>query len=202
MDYYYFYENANGDAIGQGTSYTTEPIYGTTTYYYSGRIEDPDFAATVQVGTGTVNNAAPFNTAQGHSYAKILYSASEVGPAGRIDTIKVNVLAANTSGVGIPVKIWLKNGADAECLTAASLNWANETNGAKLVFDGELKFDQVGWVAIPVPGGFDYTGAGLYMYTEHNCGDNTPCTTGLGVNPEPKFQNSQYTVAIPKKPLR
>lgn len=202
LDYYYFYENANGDAIGQGTSYTTEPIYGTTTYYYSGRIEDPDFAATVQVGTGTVNNAAPFNTAQGHSYAKILYSASEVGPAGRIDTIKVNVLAANTSGVGIPVKIWLKNGADAECLTAASLNWANETNGAKLVFDGELKFDQVGWVAIPVPGGFDYTGAGLYMYTEHNCGDNTPCTTGLGVNPEPKFQNSQYTVANQKKTLQ
>ena len=117
LNYYYFYQTADGDAIGQGASYTTEPIYGPVTYYYSGRIEDPDFADVVQVGTGTVNNSAPFNTAYGHSYAKILYSADELGSAGRIDTIFVNVLTANTSGVcetiwtsstagPFPLKIW------------------------------------------------------------------------------------------------
>lgn len=199
LNYYYFYQTADGDAIGQGASYTTEPIFGPVTYYYSGRIEDPDFAEVVQVGTGTVNNAAPFNMTYGHSYAKILYSASELGPAGRIDTIFVNVLTANTSGVGVPVKIWLKNGPDASTLPAATVNWLNETYSAQLIFDGEMKFDAVGWLAIPVVGGFDYTGGALYMYTEHNCGDNTPCTTGLGVNPEPKFQNTQPN---PKKVIQ
>ncbi len=201
LDYFYFYETANGEAIAEGTSFTTDPIFGNTTYYYSGRIEDPDFVATVQVGNGTVNNAAPFNTSNGHSYAKILYSKSEIGPAGRIDTIYVNVLAANASDVSIPVKIWLKNGADAENLTAASINWSNETGSAQLVFDGEMAFDQVGWMAIPVIGGFDYEGEGLYMFTEHNCG-GVSCLTGLGVNPEPKFQNTQYTATNQKKVLQ
>lgn len=201
LDYFYFYETANGDPIAEGHSFTTDPMFGNVTYYYSGRIEDPDFADVVEVGTGTVSNAAPFYLTNAHSYSKILYSKAEVGPAGRIDTIFVNVATANNSGVSVPVKLWLKNGVDATCLTAGSVNWLTETNGAQLIFDGDLEFSQTGWMAIPILGGFDYTGEGLYMYTEHDCG-SVSCLTGLGVNPEPKFMNTQYTVANQKKTLQ
>jgi len=203
LDYYYFYDSnaANAQPIGQGTSYTTEPVYGNTTYYYSGRIEDADFMTTLQVGTGTVNNAAPLNTTYGHSYAKMLYSKSEMGGSrATIDTLFVNVLTANNSGVAFPVKIWLKNTADATNLTAATVNWPNETNSATLAFDGDLEFGTTGWLAIPVNGGFAYTGEGLLMYVEHNCG-STSCVTGLGIV-EPKFQNTQYTTATTKKTLQ
>lgn len=202
LDYFYFYETANGDPFAQGASFTTDPIYGSTTFYYSGRIEDSDFENTIQTGAGTVNNAAPFYMQNGHSYAKILYAKSELGAAGRIDTISVNVLNANTSGVSIPVKIWMKNAnTDVECLTAGSVNWTTETSGAQLIYDGEMSFDQTGWLAIPVMGGFDYNGEGLFIYTEHDCGGSS-CLTGLGVNPEPKFQNTQYSAATQKKVLQ
>jgi len=203
LDYFYFYDSASAtEPIAQGSSYTTDPIYGTTTLYYSGRIEDNDFTNNMQVGTGTVNNAAPFYMQNGHSYAKILYAKSELGAAGRIDTISVNVLAANTSGVSIPVKIWMKNAnTDAEALTAGSINWTTETNGAQLIYDGEMAFDQTGWVSFPIMGGFDYAGNGLFLYTEHDCGGSS-CLTGLGINPEPKFQNTQYTAAAQKKVLQ
>ncbi len=201
LNHFYFYTSATGDPFAEGSSFTTDPIYQNTTYYYSGRIEDPNFVGTVQVGAGTVSNSAPFATTNGHSYAKILYSQSEMGPAGRIDSIFVNVTTANTSGISIPVKIWLNNGTDATYQVAGSVNWTNETNAAQLIFDGELAFDQTGWIGIPIVGGFDYTGGALYMYTEHDCGSSS-CLTGLGVNPEPKFQNTQYTVATQKKTLQ
>ncbi|MBR6160403.1 MAG: T9SS type A sorting domain-containing protein, partial [Bacteroidales bacterium] len=62
---------------------------------------------------------------------------------------------------------------------------------AQLVFDGNMAFDQVGWVAIPIQGCFDYSGGALMMYVEHDCGDNS-CVQNLGIV-EPKFANTSYT---------
>ncbi|MCR4857418.1 MAG: T9SS type A sorting domain-containing protein [Bacteroidales bacterium] len=203
LNYYYFYDsNSGGNFLGEGSNYVTDPIFTPTTLYYSGRIENPDFAVTVQAGTQTTAQSAPLYTTQGHSYAKILYSSSEVGGiAGTIDTFFVNVTTANTSGVSFPVKIWLKNGADADGLSATpAFIWNNEVSTAQKVFDGELAFDQTGWLAVPVPGGFDYTGGGLYMYIEHDCG-SASCVTGLGIV-EPKFQNTTYSTNNQKKVLQ
>ena len=139
MNHYYFYTSnaANAVPFAQGTSFTTDPIYNATTYYYSGRIEDPDFSKTITVGTANTSNAAPFNfnSASGHSYAKILYNKTDLegGVPGTIDSIYVKVAVANTSGVAIPVKIWLNNGPDVDYVTAApAVNWNTETNNAKL----------------------------------------------------------------------
>lgn len=201
LDYYYFYQNQNDNTpIGQGGSFTTDPVYSSPmVLYYSGRIEDDDFDTLVQVGTGTSGQSYPFTFTNGHSYAKILYSASEVGPAGRIDTLFFSVQTANTSGSSIPVKMWLKNHtADMDQIAnaATSINWNNETNGATLIFDGELDFATLNWFAIPVPGGFDYNGKALFLYVEHNCGDAS-CVTNNGINPVPKFHNT----SIQKKVL-
>ena len=198
MNFYYFYHNQN-DAIpfAQGTSFTTDPIFSNQTYYYSGRVESPDFKRFVTVGTDNTTNSAPFNmlSTRGKSYAQILYRQSETGGvAGTIDSIYVKVNTANTTGIGIPIRIWLANAAaDQTALTTAPTltTWTTLTNNAQLVFDGDMAFDQLGWVAIPVQGRFDYTGGALMMYVEHNCGDNS-CVTNLGIV-EPKFANTSYS---------
>lgn len=201
LDYFYFYNSAtDAEPFAQGHSFVTDPLYSAATYYYSGRIEDNDFDSLMTVGTGTVAQSYPFTFTNGHSYGKVLYSASEMGGfAGRIDTMYVNVQTANTSGSSIPVKMWMANAADAEQITtatSATVNWATETAVAQKIFDDELAFDQTGWLAIPIMGGFDYNGGALYVYVEHDCG-SASCVTNNGINPVPKFVNT----SIQKKVL-
>ena len=197
LNHFYFYENAGDDqAFAEGNSFTTEPIYGPTTYYYSGRIESNGFNAEVIAGVGgntSQANAAPFTFTNGHSYAKILYNSEDFNHAeGRIDSIYFQVCTAENNGVAIPMKFWLANTADAQAIAtgSAQVNWPTETANATLVFDGEIALDHTGWIGFPVNGGFDYTGGGLYLYAEHNCGDAS-CVTNYGINPAPKFTNTQ-----------
>ena len=151
ISHYYFYHNAN-DAVpfAQGSSFTTDPIFSNQTYYYSGRIEDPDFKAIIPVGTGNTQQSAPFNmlSARGKSYAQILYRQAEIGGvAGTIDSIYVKVNTANTTGIGIPIRMWLANApATQTALTTAPTltTWTTLTHQAQLVFDGNMAFDQVG----------------------------------------------------------
>lgn len=201
LNYFYFYNSASAsEPFAQGQSFVTEPLYAPTTYYYSGRIEDNMFDTLMQVGAGTSGQSYPFTFTNGHSYAKILYSASEMGDyPGRIDTMFVNVQTTNTSGSAIPVKIWMANAVDATQIvsgTSGSVDWNTETANAALIFDGDLEFDQLGWLAFPILGGFDYTGGALYVYVEHNCGDAS-CVVNNGINPVPKF----YNTSISKKVL-
>ena len=161
LNHFYFYENQNDDqAIAEGMSYTTDPIYAPTTYYYSGRIESEGCNAEVLAGNGnntSQSNAAPFTFSNGHSYAKILYNSEDFNHAeGRIDSIYFQVCTAEANGVYIPMKFWLKNTADANAIAtgSAQVNWPAETSDATLVFDGELALDHVGWVGFAVNGGF------------------------------------------------
>ena len=74
LNHYYFYENADDEqAMAEGSSFTTEPIFVPTTYYYSGRVESNGFNAPVIVGTGSNHDDVMFNLEKGHSYAKVLY---------------------------------------------------------------------------------------------------------------------------------
>ncbi len=199
LNHYYFYENSTDEsAMAEGNSFTTDPIYEPTTYYYSGRIESAGFNASVIAGVGNVTNqtsAAPFTFNNGHSYAKILYNREDMGGAeGRIDSIYFHVCGTENNGVGIPMKFWITNTEDAQNIGtgSTSVNWPAETANATLIFDGEMYLDQTGWVGFPVNGGFQYEGGGLFLYAEHNCGDAS-CITAYGINPTPKFTNSQMT---------
>lgn len=203
LNYYYFYEDETSeDVIAEGLSFTTNEIFAPATYYYSGRITSPGFDSTIQVGTASSSQIAPFDMKKGHSYAKLLYSAEEIGGVGgTIDTLYVNVTTANTSGVGVPVKIWLKNSPDMTGLSVTpAFIWNNEVATAQKVFDGDLAFEHTGWYAIPVQGGFDYSGEALLMYVEHDC-DGANCVNSLGIV-EPKFQNSTYSTTNMKKVLQ
>lgn len=201
MNHFYFYENqSDTQPVHEGGSFTTEPIFAPTTYYYSGRIESNGFnkeiVAGIASGAGAITNqtnAAPFTLSNGHSYAKILYNKTDLeGAGGRIDSIYLHVCAAEGNGVGIPMKFWLANTADATHIATgnSSVNWTTETANATLVYEGEIFLDQTGWVGFPVLGGFDYAGEGLYLYAEHNCGDAS-CVATYGMNPTPKFTNIQ-----------
>ncbi len=203
LNHYYFYENAtDNQAIAEGSSFTTDPIYGPTTYYYSGRIESNGFSSEVIPNTGSVScpSNMPFNFDKGHSYAKVLFNKEDMGGVeGRIDSIFFNLCSVEGNGVAIPMKFWLANTADAQAIATGntSINWPTETSNATLVYDGDMFFDQSGWVGFAINGGFDYAGEGLFLYAEHNCGDNS-CKNNLGVNPNPKFSNN----ALPQNSKR
>ena len=199
LNHYYFYENStDNEAIAEGNSFTTDPIYGPTTYYYSGRIESNGFNANVIAGTGnntSQSSAAPFTFTNGHSYAKILYNKEDMGgPEGRIDSIYFHVCTAEANGVAIPMKFWLKDTTNVPSIGTGNknINWPAETSTARLVFDGELMLDEVGWVGFAIEGGYDFNGKGLLLYAEHDCGDAS-CVTNLGINPAPKFTNTPIT---------
>jgi len=197
LNHFYFYENAtDNQAMAEGNSFTTDPIFGPTIYYYSGRIESNGFNAGVVAGTGNITNqtnAAPFTFTNGHSYAKILYNKEDMGGAeGRIDSIYFYVCGAEANGIPIPMKFWLKDTTNVQAIGTGnkSVNWPAETSNATLVFDGELVLDEVGWVGFAVQGGYDFNGQGLLLYAEHDCGDAS-CVTNYGINPAPKFANNQ-----------
>lgn len=199
LNYYYFYENASDNqAMAEGNSFTTEPIYSPTTYYYSGRVESNGFNAPVIVGTGSNHEDVMFNLEKGHSYAKVLYRKEDLGAKGRIDSIYFSVSTADVNGVSIPMKFWLKDTTAVQTIGTGnkSINWAGETANATLVFDGEIALDHQGWIGFAVEGGYDYNGEGLLLFAEHNCGDNGGCTQQsgtFGVSPKPKFNNSSFS---------
>jgi len=196
LNHFYFYENATDDqAMAEGNSFTTDQIFAPTTYYYSGRIESNGFNSSVVAGTGnntSQTNAAPFTLTNGHSYAMMYYNKEDLGPEGRIDSIYFYVCTAEGNGISIPMKFWLKDTTNMQAIGTGnkSINWPAETAGATLVFDGELALDHVGWIGFPVQGGYDWNGQGLLLFAEHNCGDAS-CVTNLGINPTPKFTNTQ-----------
>ncbi|MBR4648284.1 MAG: T9SS type A sorting domain-containing protein [Bacteroidales bacterium] len=193
LNYFYFYENANDEqAMAEGSSFITEPIFAPTTYYYSGRIESDGFNAPVIAGTGNDHSDVMFTFSKGHSYAKMLYNKEDMGGAeGRIDSIFFQVSTAETNGIPIPMKFWLKDTTNVQAIATGnkSINWAAETADATLVFDGEIALDQQGWVGFAVTGGFDFNGEGLLLFAEHDCGGNS-CLNTYGINPVPKFSNS------------
>ncbi len=200
FNYFYFYENQNDDIpFAQGQNFTTDPLYNATTYYYRGRIEQTGFDTLLTIGNGTSHsNSNPFNFANGHSYAKIYYKAEdlEITP-GTIDTIFVEIYTRNTnSEASIPVKIWMQNSADAlPTANSVSINWRTQTNGATLVFDGDLAFDATGWYPIPVAGGFDYTGDNLILFVEHDCGDGS-CVNNNGISTAPIFKSGTISKRV------
>ena len=195
LNHYYFYENATDDQpLEEGNNYTTEPIYAPTTYYYSGRIESDGFDAERIVGTGTTDHSnMMFNLAKGYSYAKMLYTSDnqDLGNLkGRIDSIYFWVDTAANRGMSIPVRFWLKDTTDVQRIGTnhQNINWQAETANATLVFDGELSFNNVGWVGFAVEGGYDYNGEGLLLFAEQDCGGG--CLPPYGLYPVPQFSNT------------
>ena len=193
LNHYYFYENAtDNQPMLEGNVFTTEPIYTPTTYYYSGRIESDGFDLEKIVGTGTTDHSnTMFNLAKGYSYAKILYNKEDLGGVeGRIDSIFFWVDTAANLGISIPVRFWLKDTSDVQKIGTnnKSINWPAETADATLVFDGELSFNNVGWVGFAVEGGYDYNGEGLLLFAEHDCGGG--CLPPYGFDPMPQFLNT------------
>jgi hypothetical protein len=178
-----------GEPLAQGLSFTTDPVYtNPTVYYYSGQVRDTALMHVYTTGTaaGTNNTPLPFaqynytTGANAQVQTKILYTVPEsewLKNAGRIDTIAFQV---TTPAAGeMPVKIYIKNAANATALTTASATWDTDLNNATLIYDDATDFvptyttpDGKKWFSIPIPGGFNYNGSGIMLFTEQNC-DNS-----------------------------
>ena len=193
LNHFFFYENQNDEsAFADGLSFTTDPIFAPTTYYYSGRIESAGFNDSLIVGTGGSNKTAPLDLTKGHSYAKILYNREDMGGVeGRIDSVFFYVGKAENNGIGIPMKFWMKNDIDKAAIASSNtpLVWPNEIANATLVYEGDMVWNSTGWVGFAITGGFQYTGQGLYLFVEHDCGGQS-CVAEYGIDPVPQFKNS------------
>lgn len=202
LNYYFFYENATGgDPIAQGTSFTTPQIFANPThYYYTGRISQTQFSDNVTIGTGNTGQALPFNFSAEHSAGVIMYTQSELGfSKGIIDTVSLYVHTASSGAV--PIKLYLKNDSSLVAggypnLTPQLMssvyqnNWNNVKNGAQLILDEAIEFNQTGWYHFVIPGGFRYNGNSLLLLTEHN---GSATTVGYSA---PSFKSS----AVPNVP--
>jgi hypothetical protein len=186
-----FYDQPTGGAaLAQGTSFVTPPIVANPTlFYYSGRILDSEnFDDETIVGTSTTHdNVKPFDFSKENSVGIIMYTNSDLGfSKGIIDTIFLYVHTAGNGG--IPIRLYLKNdssfvqrqaGIDYPNLTPALMNtvyhnkWTEAVNNAQLILDEAVEFDHTGWYAIPIPGGFQYTGKSLLLLTEHHGKNST-----------------------------
>lgn len=190
LNYYYFYNSAGTELIGEGNTLTTPEIYTTPVIYkYNGRIEQNEFSSRKTIGAGTISsNAYPFNFAAstGSSIGIVLYTTAEMGGIpGRIDTLAIQI---GQVAIGdVPIKLYLKNGGTA--MTSAKKNWQTMVSQAQLIYDGKTNFShENGWWKVAIPGGFDYSGDSLLLFTQHDC--NGGVCSSIGVDPLPSFKSS------------
>lgn len=189
LNYFYFYDQqTGGELLGEGPTFTTPELYAPQTYYYSGRITQPEFAIPLQLGTNSTSTEDPFKftSTTGISQGIVLYTSDELGGyAGWIDTIALNILTPSLGEV--PVKLYLKN--DTKTSLTTTENFNNLKAGATLIYDSSTDFaNSDGWFRILIPSGFYYTGQSLLLLTEHDC-DGGSCIN-YGVYPTPKFKAS------------
>ncbi|MDR1757493.1 MAG: GEVED domain-containing protein [Bacteroidales bacterium] len=201
LNYFYFYDqNVGGNVIGEGTSFTTPPIRTNTTYYYSGRIRQPEFAAQPICGTGTTQNVSTFSFTTGTNATKLgqaiqLYEAAELndGYAGYIDTVSIPI--THIAGSPFPVKFYILNDSTTSLATAGAYPWATLVSKATLIFDGETDFgnteniDGIAWFKMPVQGGFYYTGHNILLLIVQDCnGESCYTMVGNSSNTTPNFR--------------
>lgn len=188
------YNSAGTTPIATGTSFTTPNIYTPTTYKYGGRIISVGFEKDSILGTTTTTNGSlPFVFTQSTSQGAVMFRKGDMGGyVGFIDTVSIYVHASITGS--FPIQIYLKN-TDSTSLPTGTYDWNNFfLNGATLIYDSTPEFN-VGWLKIPIPGGFYYTGNSLLMLTSHNCyGQNN--VASLNISPNPTFK---YAV-VPANP--
>ena len=131
---------------------------------------------------GTTSGAYPFHPSYGYARSMLLFDVSEIDPSatGTITSIGMRVATAGTGA--FPVKIWLKTVPASQTAwtnTAASYMWATETQGATLVYNGNVQFTPSGWVDVLLQMPYVYNRQGnLVVMFEQNCSSTgTSCTS-------------------------
>lgn len=132
----------------------------------------------VYIGNGTSHERYPFGILWGYERSAAIYKSSEIQMFGTITHLGWNVEASYTSVC--PAKIYLLTVADS---TLVADTWANITNTASLVFDGDLVFNASGWHMIDIAD-FNYSSGNLLVLVETNY-------TGTGTMSYPRFYYSE-----------
>ena len=122
-------------------------------------------ADVVTIGDGTsTTNATPYSSLWGYSFVEQIYTASEIGTAGTINSISFNMQSTDAQTNAIDV--FMKN---VSRETFASNTDYETVTASDMVFSGTVTFN-TGWTTITLDTPFEYDGTsnlliGMHEYT-------------------------------------
>jgi len=108
--------------------------------------------APVAIGNGAVNWNFPFYTYYHDSRTQVIYLASEIGSAGRINSLQLDV----TGLPGQTLTNWTIRMKHTSLAAYAALEW--ETTGWTVVYQADQTISSTGWVRFDFSTPFDYNG--------------------------------------------
>ncbi len=116
-------------------------------------------------GQTTTISYYPFVGSQAWGRTASLYTYDEITTYRSINALSWNV--SNSGSVNIPSKIYLKQYYGA---LDQSQTWESLKSSATEVYNGTLSFTTTGWKKIPLTTPFNYSGGGLLILVESDCG--------------------------------
>lgn len=114
-------------------------------------------AGTNVVGTGTGSYTFPIYTAYDDERTQVIYPASELGGAGRIMAVALDVATAPS----LVLNNWTIRMKHTPLTSYSSYLW--ETSNWTVVYQGNLTIPMTGWLVFPLTTPFDYNGSNSLM---------------------------------------
>ena len=124
-------------------------------------------AETIEIGTGTSTSYyVPFNSLYGYSFTEQVYSASDIGTAGNINSISFYLGTSNSSVQTNDITLYMKNVSRSEF--SSTTDYEAVTTG-DIVYSGSwtIPANYTGWVSIPLTTPFAYDGTSNLMVAMH-----------------------------------
>ena len=151
----YFWEtDTSSNYLIQDTMYNTPQLYDTTTYWVSDRAGSGMHSVQCGAGTSTTNYAPTYGY-YNHSWARMIYDASELTHSGTIDSISFYVSNSPNNYTMINQKVYVEM---VNYSTFPNNTYVNAAAMMTKVFDGTITFNGGGWMTIIFSAPFSYDG--------------------------------------------
>ncbi len=131
-----------------------------TSFNGSAMLQALGSAAEITTGTGTSAGSFPFSAGSYYEFrAQSIYTPAEVGAAGRIQSIALDVTALPSTLTDFTIR--LKHTSKADYTASGSAVW--DGTGWTTVYKSNLSVASTGWLTLPLTTFFEYDGASHLM---------------------------------------
>lgn len=151
----WYADNITTSSFYQGENYQTPVLFDTTTYYVQSETGSPNLQTIIGLGT-TTTNYVPMYGFYNYSWSSSLYTASEMGFTGLIDTIGFYVNNAVTAYTIMNQSVFMKIVPNTTFTDANNPTVASMTQ----VFAGNITVNGPGWYKLALQTPFVYDGSG------------------------------------------